>query len=95
MLNLLAHFFLDLLDDVVGVGNEKIIGGQLFPSQVLRMIVMDQLKTIFLTGQMGPLGIRTSLECWGERVICSMNNLTGTGPRGNGHESKSDISVFA
>ena len=44
---------------------------------------------------MGPLGIRTPLECWGERVVGSMNNLTGTGTRGNGHESKSDISMFA
>ena len=95
MLNLLAHLFLDLIDDMVGVGNEKIIGGQLFPGQVLYMIVIDQLKTIFLTGQMGPLRVRTLLERWGERVIGSVDNLTGTGSRGNGHESKSDISMFA
>jgi len=44
---------------------------------------------------MGPLGIRALFERWREWVIGSVDDLTGTGSRGNSHEGKSDISMLA
>ena len=44
---------------------------------------------------MGPLGIRTLFERWREWVIGSVDDLTGTGSRGNSYEGKSDIFMLA